>query len=299
MLTEAISPLVRVNVPGSIVGRFSGDPQWPVLGDHCGEEPLIRVTTVGLGEYTINDAENHLTTTAGVTCAYDGDGKRLTKSNGTMYWYGASSDPLIETDLSNNLKSHYIFFNGQRVGSQNSSNAVNCYFADHLGTARLVFSVNGDDQSDFYPFGGERVMTTGAGNHYKFTGKERDSETDLDNFGARFNSSAIGRFMSPDAKIPTFNHLLNPQKWNKYGYALNNPLIYVDLDRFQEISFSHGVQVIASAFKAKVEAGVGVEYGVHAGPAKLKVGGAVKGEKISGRQCRDLCFEWRLPPRKL
>jgi hypothetical protein len=33
MLTEAIGPLVRVNVPGFIVGRFSGDPHWPVLGD--------------------------------------------------------------------------------------------------------------------------------------------------------------------------------------------------------------------------------------------------------------------------
>jgi hypothetical protein len=34
MLTEAIGPLVRVNFPGFIVGRFSGDPHWPVLGDH-------------------------------------------------------------------------------------------------------------------------------------------------------------------------------------------------------------------------------------------------------------------------
>ena len=34
--------------------------------------------------------------------------------------------------------------------------------------------------------------------HYKFTGKERDSESGLDNFGARYNSSSLGRFMSPD-----------------------------------------------------------------------------------------------------
>src|SRR6266481_3526489 len=34
MLTEAIGPLARVNVPGFIVGRFSGDLHWPVLGDH-------------------------------------------------------------------------------------------------------------------------------------------------------------------------------------------------------------------------------------------------------------------------
>jgi hypothetical protein len=33
MLTEAIGPLARVNVPGFIVGQFSGDHHWPVLGD--------------------------------------------------------------------------------------------------------------------------------------------------------------------------------------------------------------------------------------------------------------------------
>lgn len=33
MLTEAICPFVRVNVPDFIVGRFSGDQHWPVLGD--------------------------------------------------------------------------------------------------------------------------------------------------------------------------------------------------------------------------------------------------------------------------
>jgi RHS repeat-associated protein len=35
---------------------------------------------------------------------------------------------------------------------------------------------------------------------YKFTGKERDSESGLDNFGARYNASAMGRFMTPDCR---------------------------------------------------------------------------------------------------
>jgi RHS repeat-associated protein len=178
------------------------------------------------------DAENHLITTHGVTYAYNGDGKRLTKSSGMMYWYGLNSDPLIETDLSNNLKAHYIFFNGQRVASENSSNSVDWYFADHLGTARLVFSLNGDDQSDFYPFGGERTITTGAGNHYKFTSKERDSESGLDNFGARYNSSSMGRWMSPDPKGNVVAESSFPQTWNLYSYVLNNPLNFIDPDGF-------------------------------------------------------------------
>lgn len=31
---------------------------------------------------------------------YDGDGKRVKKSNGMLYWTGTGSDALLETDLS-------------------------------------------------------------------------------------------------------------------------------------------------------------------------------------------------------
>ena len=42
------------------------------------------------------------------------------------------------------------------------------------------------------------VITAGDSNRYKFTGKERDSESGLDNFGKRYNASSLGRFMTPD-----------------------------------------------------------------------------------------------------
>jgi RHS repeat-associated protein len=64
----------------------------------------------------------------------------------------------------------------------------------------------------------------------KFTGKQRDAETGLDYFGARFNASNLGRFMTPDPKIVTPRHLMYPQKWNKYTYVRNNPLALVDPD---------------------------------------------------------------------
>lgn len=59
------------------------------------------------------------------------------------------------------------------------------------------------------------------------TGKERDTESGLDYFGARYFGSTMGRFMSPD---PLGGHLADPQTLNKYVYARNNPLIYVDPD---------------------------------------------------------------------
>jgi RHS repeat-associated protein len=60
-----------------------------------------------------------------------------------------------------------------------------------------------------------------------FTGKERDSESALDNFGARYNASSMGRFMSPDPGNVGVNRL-NPQSWNAYSYSLNNPLNLTD-----------------------------------------------------------------------
>jgi RHS repeat-associated protein len=70
---------------------------------------------------------------------------------------------------------------------------------------------------------------------YKFTGKERDTESGLDYFGSRYYSSNMGRFMSPDPKQPSMKHLMNPQKWNKYAYVLNNPLSLIDPDGMEEL----------------------------------------------------------------
>lgn len=62
---------------------------------------------------------------------------------------------------------------------------------------------------------------------YRFTGKERDTESGLDNFGARYDSSQFGRFMSPDPFLSS-GRPANPRSWNRYTYALNKPLRILD-----------------------------------------------------------------------
>jgi RHS repeat-associated protein len=62
-------------------------------------------------------------------------------------------------------------------------------------------------------------------NHYKFTGKERDAESGLDNFEARYFGSSMGRFMSPD---PMGGDTKDPQSLNRYAYVRNNPLKLTD-----------------------------------------------------------------------
>jgi RHS repeat-associated protein len=59
------------------------------------------------------------------------------------------------------------------------------------------------------------------------TGKQRDAESSLDYFGARYFSAAQGRFTSPDPLLNSGRPWL-PQSWNRYAYALNNPLRYTD-----------------------------------------------------------------------
>jgi len=68
-------------------------------------------------------------------------------------------------------------------------------------------------------------------------GKQRDTESGLDNFGARYNASTIGRFMTPDPLMASA-HTSNPQTWNRYAYGLNNPLRYVDPDGMEACKFN-------------------------------------------------------------
>ncbi len=72
-----------------------------------------------------------------------------------------------------------------------------------------------------------------------FTGKERDSETGLDFFGARYYSGAQGRWTTPDwsatpQPVP-YADLRDPQTLNLYGYVRNNPLKTSDPDGHCEI----------------------------------------------------------------
>ena len=182
------------------------------------------------------DAENRLTTTSGVTYTYDGDGKRVKKSNGTLYWMGMGSDALDETDLAGSVLREYIYFNGKRVARLTTPSTVRYFFSDHLGSHDIVTSSTATIQkeSDYGPYGEERVITGTLSESHRFTGKERDSESGLDMFGARYYSSALGRFMIPDwaatATAVPYANFGNPQSLNLYSYVKNNPTTFGDPD---------------------------------------------------------------------
>jgi RHS repeat-associated protein len=192
---------------------------------------------------SVYDQENRISvaTKNGVatTYVYDAAGNRVQKSNGasgTLYWYMAPGI-VAESDLNGNLTSEYVFFNGERVARKDfPGNAVSYYFSDHLQTASVITDAVGTikAESDYYPWGGELQFVNNDSNHYKFTGKERDTESGLDNYGARYYGSALGRFVTPDwsAKPVTvpYVELGDPQSLNQYAYVRNNPLSKNDPD---------------------------------------------------------------------
>jgi RHS repeat-associated protein len=155
---------------------------------------------------------------------------RVKKSTGTLYWRDIGGEPLAESGLNGTFSEEYIFFNGRRIARRDiSTGAVNYYFSDHLGSASVITDAAGtvQEESDYYPFGGEVAVTGSDPNRYKFTGKERAAESNLDYFGARHYASTMGRFMSVDrTRLSAF--IDDPQTWNRHSYAHNNPLEYVD-----------------------------------------------------------------------
>src|SRR5205809_6176941 len=71
----------------------------------------------------------------------------------------------------------------------------------------------------------------------KFTEKERDNESGLDYFGARYYSSAQGRFTSVDLIMIHADRMLEPQRLNLYMYSRNNPLRFIDPDGLDDYEY--------------------------------------------------------------
>ena len=85
------------------------------------------------------------------------------------------------------------------------------------------------------------------------TGKERDAESGLDYFGARYYSSNMGRWMSPDwaakPEAVPYSDLSDPQSLNLYGYVRNNPLSRADADGHEWPTLSEATDFIGGAAK--------------------------------------------------
>jgi RHS repeat-associated protein len=118
------------------------------------------------------------------------------------------------------------------------SDGLHFYFNDVLGTRRVQTDYAGvlEQSCSGLPFGD----SLSCGNsiqfptEHHFTGKERDTESGLDYFGARYYASSMGRWMSPDwaakPEAVPYSDLDDPQSLNLYGYVRDNPSSRFDPD---------------------------------------------------------------------
>jgi RHS repeat-associated protein len=101
---------------------------------------------------------------------------------------------------------------------------------DNLGSTHVLTDSSGNIQEDidYAPYGTEAYIATETStNNYKFTRKERDTESGLDYFTARYDASFLGRFTSPDPDNAGAKEE-DPQTWNAYSYVRDSPLILTD-----------------------------------------------------------------------
>ena len=196
------------------------------------------------------DAENRIISMNGQsTYIYDAEGKRVAKySGGTLtatYILGLGGEQITELNSSNQWAHSNVFAPGGRMlatyegPAGQAAPGYHYHLTDWLGTERLQTNTNGneDEHCVSYPFG-DGLSCSGPNaadaTEHHFTGKERDTESGLDYFGARYLSSNFGRFMTPDwaakpSNVPyaTFG---DPQSLNLYAYVGNNPNTGIDFD---------------------------------------------------------------------
>jgi RHS repeat-associated protein len=204
----------------------------------------------GTNRYTY-DAENRITSTQPLvtgpvtTYTYDANGRRTESKVGTVitdYVYDSQGRRITDVDGSVNWLRSEIYVGASHVATYADGTT---YFnhADWLGTERVRTNMSGVAcrTNTSLPFGDGESSTGGCfGSPNFFTGKERDSETGLDYFGARYYNSSIGRWITPDwsehpSTVP-YAQLPNPQTLNLFAYVGNNPVSGVDPDGHFRVS---------------------------------------------------------------
>jgi RHS repeat-associated protein len=162
--------------------------------------------------------------------------------------------------------SKHIYVGGSRIvtkvsradGSQTMEERKKQYYyhSDHLGSAQLISNWKGEEyeRMEYTPYGELWIERAGIEDQidipYRFTGKERDSETGLYYYGARYLDSKAGRWLSTDpalgeyipeapideearkrnGNLPGMGGIYNTVNSHLYHYAGNNPLKYTDPD---------------------------------------------------------------------
>jgi RHS repeat-associated protein len=166
---------------------------------------------------------------------YDGAGQRIAKkvgsSNAEYYILdGPTTLGVVTLNGSGSPVSwHFNILAGTTPVGRHTNTAARFYYhTDMLGSTRTVVTAAGANAEGYtyYPYSllNEGLSANFGATKEGFTGKERDAETALSHFGARYYVPALGRWGALDPMADQF------AGWSGYNYALNNPAGMVDPD---------------------------------------------------------------------
>jgi RHS repeat-associated protein len=242
------------------------------------------VTNDGQNHY-VYDAEGNLCASQNIAAPgaitqylYDADGNRVAKGTlrpGATQTLACIDPSNIATDFlpttiyqgqqeyagdGVTLERTYINEGKDLEASVDGNGTPHYQLTDWLGNRRMQVDASGTVVEGSYqnlPFGDGLVITGDASVHKHFTGKERDDETGtagghdgLDYFGARYDSSKIGRWLTPDWAVKEepipYAKMDMPQSMNLYVYVGNNPLTSVDADGHLGSEWHFGITLVAA-----------------------------------------------------
>lgn len=175
---------------------------------------------------------------------YDGEGRRVKKK-------AYSGGVFVEETV-------FIYSNSKLVADYTSAapvqNPTTSYtVTDQLGSPRVLVNALGSvvSRRDFMPFGEEvepdasnrtagLKYGTGDSVRQKFTGYQKDDESQLDFAEARMYERRHGRFTAIDPLLSS-GKPQSPQTFNRFIYVANNPLAFTDPSGLQAGDYSGAV----------------------------------------------------------
>lgn len=195
------------------------------------------VGSTGSGRAFIPDANGNIVNDGLRTIAYNYD-NMPTSVNSTNFSYDGNSTRVKKSspgkttiyidkfyECTSGICTKYIFAGDTRVAKKVGIETM-YYHPDHQGSTSVVTNAAGNKVDDiaYFPFGEKRQSGSSSVSHM-YTGQELDSETGLYNYNARLYDPDLGRFLTPDSIVQAPG---DPQAFNRYAYARNNPVLYTD-----------------------------------------------------------------------
>jgi len=153
---------------------------------------------------------------------------------GNFYIYSFDGKLLQVYDVYGHLLKDYICMGDRLIAEYDYVGSRYLYYTpDQINTTRVVTDGVGNVvySAVHDPYGGiQQNPVSTYDPQLKFSGKERDAESQLDYFGARYYDRSQYRFISVDPICSSSHCPFSSQNWNLYSYCRSNPISYLDPD---------------------------------------------------------------------